>query len=112
MAARNKVEQPRIDIHSHVIPPAIMGKAGPHGPDISFDNDGVMIMRAGDYRLRGETIAGNKEAEEIGRRAQQEKMVFAMGDPHSRLAALDAQDIDVMGVTIPPLFYFYGIERE
>src|SRR3546814_10310151 len=35
-----------------------------------------------------------------------------MGDPHSRVAELDALDIDVMGVTIPPLFYFYGIERD
>jgi aminocarboxymuconate-semialdehyde decarboxylase len=112
MSARLKNQQPRIDIHSHVIPPAILGKAGPHGPDILFDDDGVMIIRAGDYRLRGETLAGNREAERIGRKAQQEKMIFAMGDPHTRLAELDAKDIDVMGVTIPPLFYFYGIERD
>jgi aminocarboxymuconate-semialdehyde decarboxylase len=112
MTTRSKIDQPRIDIHSHVIPPAILGKAGPYGPEILFDDDGVMIMRAGDYQLRGLTVAGNKEAEEIGVKAQQEKMVFAMGDPHSRLAELDALDIDVMGVTIPPLFYFYGIERE
>lgn len=112
MSVRSKIEQPRIDIHSHVIPPVILGKAGPYGPDITFDDDGVMVIRAGDYRLRGVTVAGNREAEQIGVKAQQEKMVFALGDPHSRLAELDAKGIDVMGVTIPPLFYFYGIERD
>src|SRR3546814_17304998 len=40
MITRNKVEQPRIDIHAHVIPPAILGKAGPHGPDIMVDDEG------------------------------------------------------------------------
>src|SRR3546814_6774923 len=46
MITRNKVEQPRIDIHAHVIPPAILGKAGPHGPDIMVDDEGVIIIRA------------------------------------------------------------------
>src|SRR3546814_7286326 len=77
------------------------------------DDEGVIIIRAGDYKLRGETVAAKREAEKGGldRRARQEKIIFAMGDPHSRVAELDALDIDVMGVTIPPFFYFYGIER-
>src|SRR3546814_11601730 len=78
------------------------------------DDEGVIIIRAGDYKLRGETVAAKREAEKGGldRRARQEKIIFAMGDPHSRVAELDALDIDVMGVTIPPLFYFYGIESD
>ena len=114
MITRNKVEQPRIDIHAHVIPPAILGKAGPYGPEVWVDDEGIIIIRAGEYKLRGETVAAKREAEKGGvdRRAQQEKIIAAMGDPHSRVAELDALDIDVMGVTIPPLFYFYGIERE
>src|SRR3546814_19426982 len=111
MITRNKVEQPRIDIHAHVIPPAILGKAGPHGPDIMVDDEGVIIIRAGDYKLRGETVAAKREAEKGGldRRARQEKIIFEMRDPHSRVAELAALDIHWKGLTIPPLFYFYGL---
>ena len=112
MPVRSKVQQPRIDIHAHVIPPAILGKAGRYGPDILFDPDGTMVIRVGDYRLRGETVAGEKEAQVVGRKAQQERYVAGLGDPMMRVAELDAKDIDVMGVSIPPLFYFYGIERD
>src|SRR3546814_15710769 len=114
MITRNKVEQPRIDIHAHVIPPAILGKAGPHGPDIMVDEEGVIIIRAGDYKLRGETVVAKREAEKGGldRRARQEKIIFAMGDTHSRVAELDALDSDVMRVTIPLLFYFYVHVRD
>src|SRR3546814_3278396 len=74
MITRNKVEQPRIDIHAHVIPPAILGKAGPHGPDIMVDDEGVIIIRAGDYKLRGETVAAKREAEKgcLDRRRSEE----------------------------------------
>ncbi len=112
MSERSKTLNPHVDIHSHVIPPAILGKAGRYGPFITFDDDGTMVIRVGDYALRGETVAGNKAAETMDRRQQQEKMVAALGDPHLRVAELDAKDIDVMGVTIPPLFYFYSIEPE
>src|SRR3546814_18831255 len=114
MITRNKVEQPRIDIHAHVIPPAILGKAGPHGPDIMVDDEGVIIIRAGDYKLRGETVAAKREAAMGGldRRARQEKIIFAMGDTHSRVAELDALDINGMGFQIPPLFYFSGTKRD
>jgi len=112
MPDRSKTAQPRIDIHSHIIPPAILGKAGRHGPNITFDDDGTMVIEAGLYRLRGETVAGEKEALRIGRKAQQEHLVAALGDPLLRLAELDEKDIDVMGVTIPPLFYFYTIETD
>lgn len=110
--SRSKLDQPRIDIHSHVIPPSILGKAGRYGPEILFEDDGTMVIRVGEYRLRGETVAGNEEAKRIGRKAQQEKLVAALGDPTLRVAELDAKDIDVMGVTIPPLFYLYTIEPE
>ena len=112
MPVRSKLLQPRIDIHSHVIPPAILGKAGRYGPEILFQSDGSMVIRAGEYRLKGDTVAGKQEAKLIGHNAQQEKLVAALGDPLLRVTELDAKDIDVMGVTIPPLFYFYGIERD
>src|SRR3546814_18238883 len=108
MITRNKVEQPRIDIHAHVIPPAILGKAGPHGPDIMVDDEGVIIIRAGDYKLRGETVAAKREAEKGGldRRARPAKIIFAMGAPPSRVPELAALDIPAIAVPIPPSFYF------
>ncbi|GAA3581431.1 amidohydrolase family protein [Amycolatopsis ultiminotia] len=112
MPGRDKRTQPRIDIHAHVIPPEILGKAGRHGPDIVFDEDDTMVIRVGDYRLRGVSVAGNEEAKVVGRKAQQERYVAGLGDPLRRVAELDDKDIDVLGVTIPPLFYFYDIEAE
>jgi len=109
---RDKRTEPRIDIHAHVIPPALLGKAGPHGPEITFDDDDTMVLRAGEYRLRGNSVAGSEEAKILGRKTQQERWLTSLGDPSVRLGELDQKDIDVLGVTIPPLFYFYGAELD
>src|SRR3546814_3850010 len=65
MITRNKVEQTRIDIHAHVIPPAILGKAGPYGPAVWVDDEGIIIIRAGDYKLRGETVRSEEQTSEL-----------------------------------------------
>jgi len=112
MPGRQKLDQPRIDIHSHVIPTEIWGKAGRYGPEIIFEDDGQSTWRIGEYRLRGNTVAGDEEARVTGRRASPEVQMARMADPVTRVAELDEKDIDILGVTIPPLFYFYGIEPD
>ncbi|MDR3472255.1 MAG: amidohydrolase family protein [Devosia sp.] len=112
MTERSKVHNPRIDIHAHVIPPSILGGAGKYGPDITILDDGSTVYRIGSYELIGDTVAEGREGDLGGRKARAEQALAALGDPLLRVAELDAQDIDVMGVTIPPLFYFYGIESD
>ena len=112
MPVRSKLERPRIDIHSHVMPPAIFGQAGPYGPELLFEDDGTMVIRVGDYRLRADIVGKKEEAARIGPKAWREKQLAGFGDAATRLAELDVQDIDVMGVTIPPLFYLYNIEPD
>jgi len=112
MPVRSKTEQPRIDIHSHVMPPKIFGQAGSYGPELLFEEDGTMVIRVGDYRLRGDIVGNKEEVAALGPKAWQAKQIRAIGDPVKRVEELDALGVDVMGVTIPPLFYFYNIERD
>ncbi len=112
MPGRSKIKQPRIDIHSHVMPPAIFGKAGAYGPELLFEEDGTMVIRVGDYRLRGDIVGKEEEVATLGPTAWKAKQIQAIGDPVKRVEELDALDIDIMGVTIPPLFYLYNIERD
>jgi len=112
MSQRSKLNQPRIDIHSHVMPAAVMGKAGSHGPELLFEDDGTMVIRVGKYRLRADIVGKEAEAAALGPKAWREQQLAAFGDPARRVAELDALDIDVMGVTSPPLFYMYTVERD
>jgi aminocarboxymuconate-semialdehyde decarboxylase len=111
MPGRQNRDQPRIDIHSHVMPAGIWGKAGRYGPDLSFD-DGTVVYRVGEYRLRGNSVAGDEEARATGRKVPPERQIARLEDPMVRVAELDDKNIDVLGVTIPPLFYFYAIEPD
>ena len=91
----------RIDTHAHVILPETMMKAGKYGPEIVTHEGGRASLRVGPYESR---VGGDRgmTAEEFER----------LGDPRVRLQQLDDLGIDMMGITISPLFYLYWAEDE
>ena len=42
----------RVDIHSHVTSPDIIGKAGKYGPERTIDAEGRVTFRVGPYASR------------------------------------------------------------
>ena len=112
MATVTNREQPNIDIHAHVMPSALFDKAGRYGPEFLFDDDGTVVIRVGDYKLRADTVGTEEEARRLGPAAWRDRQVASYGDPNLRATELDTKGIDVRGVTIPPLFYFYNIEAD
>ncbi|HWH25037.1 MAG TPA: amidohydrolase family protein [Pseudolysinimonas sp.] len=91
----------RIDIHAHVLPLEVMGKAGKYGPELIVGDDGFTSLRVGEYRSRSGGSGGFTE--------ERHK---PMHHADVRIAELDALGIDKMGVTISPLFYLYWAEDE
>ncbi len=90
-----------IDIHAHVIIPETMGKAGKWGPEIVRKDNGQATMKVGPYESRVGP-EGGMTYEQFER----------MGDPKIRLADMDALGIDVMGISVSPLFYLYWAEDD
>jgi aminocarboxymuconate-semialdehyde decarboxylase len=91
----------RIDTHAHVILPDTMGKAGKYGPEIVTYDGGRASLRVGPYESR---VGGDKgmTAAEFER----------LGDPRTRISQLDELGIDMMGISISPLFYLYWAEDD
>ena len=89
----------KVDIHSHVTSPDIIGKAGKYGPERTIDAEGRVTFRVGPYESRSEPGKGlipNPQGP----------------NPVARLAGMDEKGIDVMGVTVSPLCYLYWAEPE
>lgn len=89
----------RVDIHSHVLLEAVMGRAAEYGPELLKQDDGSVVLRVGDYRTRarpGDEFLLNRR----------------LWDADARLEDMDRLGIDVMGITISPLFYLYWAEPE
>lgn len=89
----------RVDIHSHVTSPDIIGKAGRYGPERTIDAEGRVTFRVGHYASRsapGKGLIPNPQGP----------------DPIARLADMDKRGIDIMGVTVSPLCYMYWAEPE
>jgi aminocarboxymuconate-semialdehyde decarboxylase len=84
----------KVDVHAHVLPPEIMGKAGPYGPERLEGG-----MRVGAYVARG----GSK---------LDERALASIGDPAKRVEDLDRLGVDHMIVTTSPLLYLYWAEPE
>jgi aminocarboxymuconate-semialdehyde decarboxylase len=78
-----------------------MGKAGKYGPEIVNYPSGRASMRVGPYESR---VGGDK--------GMNSSDFEKLGDPRVRLQQLDELGIDVMGITISPLFYLYWAEDE
>lgn len=85
----------RVNIHSHAIPPETLNKAGKYGPSLVDEPGGGWSLKVGPYQSRGSL--------------PQDKRFL---DPMLRLKDMDSKRIDIMGVTISPLFYLYWAEPE
>lgn len=84
----------KVDVHAHVLPHEIMGKAGPYGPE-RIDNG----MRVGPYVARGGT-------------GLQSRAQASIADPVKRIGDLDEMGVDHMIVTTSPLLYLYWAEAD
>lgn len=91
----------RIDTHAHVILPDTMGGAGKYGPEIGRYPGGRASIKVGPYESR---VGGDKgmSADDFAK----------MGDPRVRIEQLDQLGVDMMGITISPLFYLYWAEDD
>jgi aminocarboxymuconate-semialdehyde decarboxylase len=86
----------RIDIHSHVVPSDVFGKAGRHGPDITQEPGGPFVMRIGSFSW---ALPPNMSPE-------------SLDDPAIRIEGLDSRGVDMAGISVTPPFYLYNIEPD
>jgi len=103
-------EKRRINIHAHLILPAIFGKAGEAGPEVIWHDDGRASLRIGPRFTKLVTVDSLEEEKLIGSRAMTEKILKGASDPHTRLAEMDAKGIDVLIVSNNAQMYFYNID--
>jgi len=82
-----------VDVHAHILMPEVMGRAGEYGPALDLLPDGSRFLRIGPYRAATRMRSIDDIAE--------------MRDPAVRLREMDERGIDVMGITISPLYYLY-----
>ena len=97
-----------VDIHSHVVLPDTFGKAGKYGPSIFVDGEEIVI-RVGDQDSR---VKLDEERLARAKTDPDDVLRELAGGAAGRIAAMDAQGIDIMGVTISPLFYLYWAEPD
>ena len=88
----------KVDAHSHVVTSLMLGAAGSYGPEIVDRGNELRSFRAGKYET---TPFLAKDSSLQGAR-----------DPKVRAQEMNNLNIDVMGVTISPLFYCYGADRK
>src|ERR1700735_876841 len=99
----------RIDVHSHLMLPALEGKAGPYGPSCTVDDNGRIESRLGDVVSWQTSIDLQDKIARDPTRAREhaEEWLRQLSDPAVPLQEMDDKAIDMMGVTIPPLHYLY-----
>lgn len=100
-----------VDIHSHIIPPAISGTAGPHGPEFYYTESGSWKMRAGAKSFMLHALAHTDHADGRGGEDPRE-WGERLSNPQLRLKEMDERGIDAMVVTASPPLYMYSIEPE
>ena len=84
-----------VDIHAHVLFPEVMGLAGPAGPEMDDDADGIPFFRSGEYVLSNVRFANSP-----------------FSDLAQRLAAMDRFGIGHQLISPNPLTYFYAQPAE
>lgn len=97
-----------IDIHSHVVLPETMNKAGKYGPSVTV-RDGHIIIQVGD------NVSRVRMDPEMAKRAKDNPEVALQrvaGRVDQRIQEMDEAGLSMMGVTISPLFYLYWAEPE
>ena len=97
-----------VDIHSHVMLPQTFGKAGKYGPDV-FVKDGYMVIRVGEHDSRVKLDAARLER---GTTDPTSLLAEFAGSSDARVARMDSDGLDIMGVTISPLFYMYWFDAD
>jgi aminocarboxymuconate-semialdehyde decarboxylase len=88
-----------INVHAHVVPDGLYGKAGSWGPELIDHGDSV-VFKVGMYealRLKAEASAPRKET---------------VPGPAGRIQAMDATGWDVHVITPTVLFFLYNAEPE
>ncbi|HKS47023.1 MAG TPA: amidohydrolase family protein [Amycolatopsis sp.] len=100
-----------MDIHAHIIPEAVLGSAGPHGPEMAMTESGSYTIRASSLVGVAKTIA--HKAHEAGEGGEDPRgWMERLTSPTRRLAEMDEHGIDAMVVSPSPPLFMYGIERE
>lgn len=87
----------KVEVHSHVLTPAMLGAAGSYGPEMIDKGANKKSLRCGSYESAPFLVKDNT--------------VEGARNPAVRAAEMDELGIDVMGVTISPIFYCYGADR-
>ena len=102
---------PTVDIHAHVIPEAILGAAGPHGPEMTMGENGSYTIRAGATVGVAKTIAHKAHAAGEGGE-DPSGWRERLASPTRRLQEMDDKGIDAMIVSPSPPLFMYDIEPE
>jgi aminocarboxymuconate-semialdehyde decarboxylase len=80
-----------VDVHAHVLFPEVMGLAGPAGPEMGDDKDGIPFFRSGQYVLSNVKFADSP-----------------FSDLAQRVSGMDRFGIDHQIISPNPLTYFYA----
>ncbi|GAA3581415.1 amidohydrolase family protein [Amycolatopsis ultiminotia] len=99
-----------VDIHSHLLLPALYGKAGELGPEIVHHDDGRASLRVGGRFTKIRSVDSIEQERIWGLRGAAERYLRSLTDPLTRVAEMDEKGIDILGVTNNPQMYFYGID--
>jgi aminocarboxymuconate-semialdehyde decarboxylase len=97
----------KVDVHGHIVPPAVLGTAGEFGPWVSSDPDGRIRVRVGDREMNSRPISVREEWDRTGALRPESDPFRRMSDPELRIREMDERGIDVMVVTALPHFFFY-----
>lgn len=81
-----------IDLHAHVVPSDVVGRAGAWGPEVGERSDGTPWFRVGGYELVGVRYEGT-----------------AFMDLDVRLAGMDAAGITVQVLSPNPITYLHNV---
>jgi aminocarboxymuconate-semialdehyde decarboxylase len=94
----------KINIHSHVVPKEINGMAGRYGPEVSIDDQGVLVLKLG-----GSTFRADRVQREVVNGEEPDYWTL-LSDPRIRIEEMDEAGIDIIGVSGTPLLYLYHVE--
>lgn len=94
----------QINIHSHVVPKGINGTAGRYGPEVSIDEQGVLVIKLGDSTFNADRVQRKTAS------AEEHDYWTLLSDPRIRIQEMDAAGIDVIGVSGTPLLYLYHVD--
>lgn len=99
-------------MHAHVIPEAVLGTAGPHGPEITSAPGGGFTIRAGSTIGVAKTIAHKAHSAGTEGGEDPSEWLERLASPVRRLREMDEKGIDAMIVSPSPPLFMYDIETD